>query len=298
MKRVNVLMSTYNGERFLHQQIESILRQDEVDVVLTVRDDGSTDKTCAILDEYQSQGLLTWYSGDNLGPARSFMQLLKDADEADYYAFADQDDFWKPKKLFAAITQLEKAHNKSALYFSPTTPADSDLQPLQRKEITPLLTFGESLIYEFVSGCTMVFTHELRQIMNTYSPSYLPMHDVWIYSVAQAIGASIVYDPLPYILYRQHANNVIGTNESVRQSWINRWKRFFSSEQSRSKRAQEIQKGFAPLLPQQNQQLLKNFVKGKHNLLTRISLLRDKHLKCGNKPTERLFRISLILNKY
>ena len=74
MKRVNVLMSTYNGERFLHQQIESILRQDEVDVVLTVRDDGSTDKTCAVLDEYQAQGLLTWYSGDNIGPARSFMQ--------------------------------------------------------------------------------------------------------------------------------------------------------------------------------------------------------------------------------
>ena len=85
---------------------------------------------------------------------------------------------------------------------------DATLKPTGIIEIEPLLTFGESLVYEFIPGCTMVFNRKLRDIVNRYSPAYLPMHDVWIYSVALAVGAKIYFDKSPHILYRHHRSRI------------------------------------------------------------------------------------------
>ena len=76
MKSVLVLLSTYNGEKYLKEQIDSVLGQEKVKTFLLVRDDGSTDKTCSILEWYQKRGALKWYKGKNLGPARSFVDLI------------------------------------------------------------------------------------------------------------------------------------------------------------------------------------------------------------------------------
>ena len=93
--KVAVLMSSYNGEKYIRPQIDSILAQEgNFELSLFVRDDGSTDKTQAILQEYAQKRKLTWYTGNNLGPARSFMDLLKKCKGFNYYAFADQDDYW------------------------------------------------------------------------------------------------------------------------------------------------------------------------------------------------------------
>lgn len=127
---ITVLMSSYNGERYIREQIDSILHQQEVNIKLFVRDDGSTDGTLQILQEYQEAGLLNFYTGKNLKPARSFMQLLKDAPQADYYAFSDQDDYWKPTKLNQAIKRLKLSTNTPALYFCQTQLADKDLKLL------------------------------------------------------------------------------------------------------------------------------------------------------------------------
>ena len=97
--KVCVLISTYNGEKFLDEQIASILAQKGVEVDILVRDDGSSDMTCSLLERWQKEGKLKWYKGENLGFARSFMNLLKTASVYDYYAFCDQDDVWLPEKL-------------------------------------------------------------------------------------------------------------------------------------------------------------------------------------------------------
>ena len=93
-KKVLILLSTYNGERYIKEQIESLLKQENVKVSILVRDDGSTDGTINILNEYQKQGKLKWYTGENLKPAKSFMNLVENAPEYEYYAFCDQDDVW------------------------------------------------------------------------------------------------------------------------------------------------------------------------------------------------------------
>ncbi|MBQ4399872.1 MAG: glycosyltransferase, partial [Alphaproteobacteria bacterium] len=107
MDNVLVLMSTYNGEKYLKTQLDSILAQQGVNVQILVRDDGSSDGTLPILQAYAAQGKLTYYTGPNLKPAKSFMDLIYNAPQADFYAFADQDDYWLPEKLICAVNKLK-----------------------------------------------------------------------------------------------------------------------------------------------------------------------------------------------
>lgn len=109
MKKVLVLMSTYNGEKWLKEQIDSILASREVKVDILVRDDGSSDNTLSILNLYKNNNRLNYYVGENIGPAQSFRDLVDRCEFGyDAYAYADQDDIWSEKKLFYATEALEK----------------------------------------------------------------------------------------------------------------------------------------------------------------------------------------------
>ncbi len=103
-----VLLSAYNGEKYIREQLDSLLAQSLCGVEIFVRDDGSTDRTRGILEEYREQGMLSWIAGENLGPSQSFWQLLRNCDDADYYAFCDQDDVWDPDKLEVAVQALQQ----------------------------------------------------------------------------------------------------------------------------------------------------------------------------------------------
>lgn len=293
---VNVLMSTYNGEHFLKEQINSILAQQGVDVKLTVRDDGSSDETTSILGEYGKK--INWYVGKNLGPARSFMELLEKAEEADFYAFADQDDYWMANKLKVAADMMFADEKVPALYFSRTQLTDAFLNPTDIVQTNPLLTFGESLVYEFIPGCTMVMNRRMHDIVIKYRPDYIPMHDVWIYSVAQAVGAKIYFDKTPHILYRQHGNNTIGQGYSRWHEWNRRLKRFRNGEHSRYRRALEIKNGYAAIMKEENINMLCRFVEAKASFVKRLSLCSDKRFVCSDRQTWRLFRLAVLLNLY
>ena len=93
-KKVNVLLSAYNGEKYIREQIESILEQSYKNIEIYVRDDGSKDGTLTILKEYEERGLIHLEAGKNVGFVKSFEWLIANGGEADYYAFSDQDDFW------------------------------------------------------------------------------------------------------------------------------------------------------------------------------------------------------------
>ena len=299
MKGVMVLLSTYNGERFLEEQLESIVAQKGVRPSIVVRDDGSTDGTCAILDKWQDKRLLRWYDGPNMGPARSFLSLLSNCGEADYYAFSDQDDYWMPEKLEAAIGKLTRYGDEPALYFSQTQLADMDLKEIDSVIIDPLLTMGEALVYQFIGGCTMVMNRRLRDIVNRYTPLYVTMHDVWIYEVAQAIGAHIEFDRVPYILYRQHGDNVIGQTTSQAAHWKDRTGRAVRREwHARSRLAQEVYDGYHEFMTEENIRTVRDFIDGKKHLRKRLRLLTDERYRCADAATYRYFRLAVMLNVY
>ena len=109
METVQVLMSTYNGEKYIREQLNSIINQTYPSIKILVRDDGSSDGTIEILEEYAAKyDNMAYYAGKNLGVIQSFLQLLKDSDDSSaYYAFSDQDDVWLPEKIEKAVEMIE-----------------------------------------------------------------------------------------------------------------------------------------------------------------------------------------------
>lgn len=297
-QNVLVLMSTYNGERFIREQIDSILTQKEVNVRLLVRDDGSTDKTLEILNEYQSAGKLTYYTGENIGPQLSFMHLLQNAPECGYYAFADQDDYWLDDKLSCAVCHLQEKENTPALYFSQTQLVDEKLSPLESVVINPLLTFGEALVYKFIGGCTMVLNHKLRTAISDKLPAKMPMHDIWIYTFAMAINAFVYFDKTPHILYRQHGNNTVGQGQGFLYEWKQRYKRFLSKGGVRYTQALELFNCYKDIIPEKNLNVIKKFLAGKHSCRQRCKMLFDENFRCADVTTQVLFWMDLLFNKY
>lgn len=296
--RITVLMSTYNGDKYLTEQIESILNQKDVNVNIIVRDDGSKDNTLTILKQYQKKGALTFYTGENLGPQRSFLHLLQHAPLCDYYAFADQDDVWLNDKLSTGIEKLKTHEDKAALYFSQTQLTDESLHPIPNVVINPYLTFGEMLIYKFIGGCTMIMNNALRNTIGNFIPDQMPMHDLWIYSIALAADAYIVFDPKPHILYRQHGSNTVGQGQGFVYEWTQRFKRFSTQNNERYTQAEELSKGYLSLMSPKNVAILRLFLEGKKSLWKRISIIRNHNLRCADRTTQWLFWLNVIFNKY
>jgi len=220
METVVVLLSAYNGENFIEEQVESILAQSGVNVRLYIRDDGSTDKTRDILERLlQKHPAICLDYGQNIGAAQAFMQLLYNAEKADFYAFADQDDVWLNGKLSAAVTAL-KGSGKM-LYAGNQQIVDEKLNPISFRydESYVVNASAEAILQNnLYSGCTMVMTASLRTILvkEENRPSrYLlerRYHDVWVAAVA-AMHGGIYYDTKPYILYRQHGKNAVGADK-------------------------------------------------------------------------------------
>ena len=210
-KTVTVLMSTYNGEKYIAQQIESILAQEECDISIIARDDGSSDSTLAILRQYEETGKLTFYTGDNLGPAKSFITLIMKAPESEYYAFADQDDVWLPEKIKSAIEMMEKYSERPALYSSNMKRANSEMDIIAERALpNDVATDFESVmtVSGRLFGCTMVFNKKMADFVKACPmPGYIIMHDLWLAMIASAYDA-LIYDPVPYIKYRTHSSSV------------------------------------------------------------------------------------------
>lgn len=298
LPRVLVLMSTYNGERFLKEQLDSIFAQKGVDVGLMVRDDGSTDGTLRLLQDYQAQGLLTFYSGPNFGPARSFLHLLANAPESPYYSLADQDDVWLPDKLAVAVERLSSSNGRPALYASATQLCDAQLGLIDSRQPQPMLTFGEALVCAYASGCTMVMNRPLQQVVAARQPEFVEMHDRWILTLATAMGFELFYDNVPHMLYRQHGNNVIGLNDSTTREWRLRMGRVMGGEHTRYRNALSLERSCFDDMPADRQAMLALFVQAKHSLRLRLKLLGDSRFRCASKKTWRLFQLALLLNTY
>lgn len=292
--KVIVLLSTFNGEKFLKEQLYTLYSQENVDLSILVRDDGSTDSTCTILDREQQKGKLSWYNGGNKGPAASFWELLANAPESPYYAFCDQDDVWDKDKLKTAVEHLSRSNGKPALYFCQTRLVDSDLKEIKSVNISPLLTFEESLIYHFATGCTMVINDALRKILLKYTPQYMRMHDLWTYLVAQAIGADIYFDPTPHISYRQHNDNAVGLKKSFAFVWKSRIKRILNNEYIRYRLANELLKGYEAEMSEENNETAKLIANYKNSISSWLKLLCNRKIKSASPSINITYRISTL----
>ena len=219
-QRVAILMGCYNGQTYLREQLDSIEAQTHRNWVLWVSDDGSTDDTAKILDEYRSrwgEDKLRVVDGPHQGFARNFLSLVARPEiEADFFAYCDQDDVWVASKLARALDVLERVRegDQPQLYCSRTLLVDAKSQPLG---FSPLFDrkpgFKNALVQNIGGGNTMVFDAAARRIIAGAGWDLdVVAHDWWTYIAISAAGGHTIYDPKPALRYRQHGSNLIGSN--------------------------------------------------------------------------------------
>ncbi|MBP3853877.1 MAG: glycosyltransferase, partial [Erysipelotrichaceae bacterium] len=191
MKSITVCLSTYNGEIYLKPLLDSVLNQQEVELFLYVRDDGSTDSTRSILKEYdKTHANMHITEGKNIGYVQSFWSLLSEADQSDYYAFCDQDDIWQPNKCIEAIKRIETQPGSSPVLYTSNVKGINEKGEIISEEVFPLhrvLSFAECLQRGSLPGCTFIFNEALRKQAVKYNGPQIS-HDWTLYIIAKATG--------------------------------------------------------------------------------------------------------------
>lgn len=296
--RVVVLMSTYNGEKYIEEQINSILNQKgDFELDLLVRDDGSKDKTQDILKKYSDEGKLQWYTGRNLGPGQSFMDLIKQSNEYDYYAFSDQDDFWEENKLENAINRI-KDENGIILYCSNAELVDSRLENLGRKvyKQTPKTDFNTLICAGGILGCTMVFNNELaKKIKEEKIPQKIVLHDFYIAALCTALNGKIIFQDIATLKYRQHGNNVVGVSNGFFSKIKERLKDVFTRQKiSIADQAKEILNIYNDEIQKEKIEWLEEVADYRKTFIKRIRLAFSKKTKYINKNMGIKLRFSIL----
>ena len=192
--KVNIIMSTYNGERYIREQLDSLLKQDYPDIEIYVRDDGSTDQTFAILQDYAQKYGIHVVQGKNLGFAGSFFEAMRMAEEGDYYSFCDQDDIWLPDKVRLAVKCLEQQkQDRPLLYYSFSEMFDdAGIDLGVQKPPKGSLCFARSLTGTFGVGFSMVVNKRLRDEMLKCDPNKVHAHDWLAGAIALGFGKVFV----------------------------------------------------------------------------------------------------------
>ena len=255
MKTIAVLMSVYNGQKYIREQIESIAGQDvtldgKYRISLYARIDGTKDESAEIIREFKDRLDIHLFEEENVGPERSFWKLIRTVpEEADYYAFADQDDWWFPDKMSRAAAYLEGEDPMvPCLYCTSLQPTDEKLNPIPHDiGLDPYTDFPHALIYSLSAGCTFLFNRAAFVLARKYDMEtrFVEMHD-WLLHKITAMAGKVHYDPKPSLYYRQHGDNVIGDRTSGIRLLAVRAKRILEENQCvRSRNAEAIREVYA-----------------------------------------------------
>jgi glycosyltransferase involved in cell wall biosynthesis len=306
MEAVQILLSTYNGEKYLVDQLNSIKWQSYRPLEVLIRDDGSTDRTLEILEGFIKANVelcVRFVAGNKVGVIRSFLDLLASSDEVEFFAFCDQDDYWKQEKLSAAVAKLQAAPRHIPVMFcSRTELVDSELNKLG---IWPALPergagLGNALVQNIAVGCTIVLNKAARDciIKKQVDDSKLIMHDWWIYLCVSAFGI-VIFDQEPGILYRQHGNNAMGGSTGLLQRLKKRMNNFKKNgfRQRYKEQAMEFYRLYATHLEPDKKRLLENFM-SKKNFIERIRFAFSGEVYRQSKIGDALLKLLIVLGRH
>ncbi len=298
--KVMVIMSTYNGEQYLREQIDSILAQEKVDVYLHISDDCSKDTTVEIVKEYQTKhkNITLHINETNKNFTYNFLDALfryKDSHEYDYYAFADQDDYWLPDKLITAVRKIKQTGD-CTLYCSNLTLVDENLNKLN-STVLPIKfkqKYWDTVCKNIATGCTIVMDHAFKNLATKHYPENIYLHDYWLAVIANYCAHThFIYDVNPnHIWYRQHGHNQIGEGHN-RLCLL--WKKL-TRKISNEKSTKSLMTRFYNLyLDNLTPEAMKIFEQIKNLYSKKSSHYLRKHVKSN---FERRFRTKLLLKKY
>lgn len=219
--KISIALCTYNGERFLDEQLASITGQTRQPDELVICDDCSTDNTLLILERFEKTAAFPVRivrNQNNLGVIANFRQAIALC-KYEMTALADQDDVWLPDKLKNAEQILLSAkHPQKTLYCTRLQYVDATLATLQLSSIPADTDFYNAVVENSATGCSVVFGDEIKHRFLQAQSNAMVMHDWWLYLVATAFG-TVIYDSRPGLLYRQHLSNVAGWQPRPTKLW-------------------------------------------------------------------------------
>ena len=294
---VAVLLSTFNGARYLEELLASVVSQECVEVSVLVRDDGSTDETLQILREWAGRrSRFRVIQGDNVGFNRSFFELLKAAPPADFYAFADQDDVWLRDKLQRATQSLSALkQDVPALWGSTTLVVNEELTPVPyRKPRATRPSLENALVENIIPGHTAVLNPAAREAVLSTLPLESGTFDSWTYKVVAAAG-TVIRDFRASVLYRQHPANAIGHSGRLHRLAA-AVARFARRDPVYSSHAEHLLSVGSAWIPGDRQAILRSFL-AENGLRSRVFYIRKHGLQRSRQRDRALFTLLYLLRK-
>ncbi len=300
MNNITVIMSTYNGSKFVEKQIESILTQKGVNLTLYVRDDGSKDDTVKILQVLAKKHNNIIISPEqNVGWEHSFLIALKNAPKADFYAFSDQDDFWFDDKLSSGIKFIEQSGIKSSplMYHCNKISVDEDLKPYmhQIRRIPHPLNRQNAMVQEYAQGCSIILNEEARKLVTRHIPKSKLGHDFWCGLLCYLFG-KVIYDNKPYFYHITHGCNASGEGHIIR-GWIGRLKILLEKPQAYYFPYMDLIVGYSDLLNVEDRQFIYKVENYKKSICDKLSLLFSRKFVRGSVLGTISLKVAILFNK-
>lgn len=307
---VLVMMATYNGEKYVAEQIDSILAQENVEVTLLISDDGSSDSTPQICAEYslKFENVIFSVNEKNKGLAKNFMDMLYRTDVLyyDYFAFSDQDDYWLPEKLAKAIGKLNDSGYGPRLYYSDVCNVDENLKggSLEYGCFAPYSgSMGLLLTINWASGCTMVFNSCFASILQECEPSSWPRyHDGWVHLVARSLNAQVSDLGHSYIRRRISGHNQVGERGlnkiSPKRVSVILTAILSPSEHDLTNTASMLLEHYGKYMSNSDRSVVQRFVDGRYSIRKRISMMFDSEFKQPYLLEDVMFKGKMLFNIY
>ena len=303
MKDVQILLSTYNGEKYLREQLDSfVLLENFNDVKVLIRDDGSDDLTKSILLEYRDKYGFEVIFGENVGLNQSLHMLLLAADrECEYFAVADQDDVWLPNKLSRAISTLSATNDsRPMLYCACSLLVDEELNTIGHTLIPKKpLSFYNAMVQNVAIGHTQVFNRALLELLSREFSEHMVITDHWAYLLASTVGQVIYDDGEPTTFYRQHGKNVIGYGHSFFSTLRTRIRRVFTGKpQENTRQLVAFLNCYENDMNPEHKRELEKFLESQKRFLKRFSYLFKTRLYRQTAIESLIFRLMYFIGRY
>lgn len=296
-------MATYNGQRFLADQIKSIQDQTVSKWKLYIRDDGSSDETRQIIEQFEAEDDRIFFinpeTNQNLGVIKSFYALVKHS-RADYYFFCDQDDIWLPEKLALTLAEAEKYDaSQPLMVYTDLKVVNQELQVINESMIRSQSHHANTELHQeltenTVTGGTAMINHALAQRWDV--TENLLMHDWYLALIASTFG-KLVYIDQATELYRQHDNNVLGARTWSKRlyKWLRPHLLFYKYWELITASQDQARHLLKMDLPADKQELINHFVNiTDYPIGKRISVLKNYQLRKNRAFHTLVFRTLLI----
>lgn len=301
LSSVCIVLATYNGERFLPEQLRSLSAQTRPPDRVVLRDDGSDDHSVEIARAWSRDcGIdIQLETGPRLGPAQSFLHALRATGPADLYLFCDQDDVWLPNKIERALRVVPcNVGAPPVLYASCAQVVDEQLRFLRLTAAPRRLSFASAACESLLTGCTMAFNTALRERVVRELPAFTPMHDWWLYLVASAMG-TLHFDEVPTLLYRQHEHNALGAGRSGWVEWRERLQRAASPDSAvRWRQLRELDRIHGSELKPADADLVQTLLAARDGMTQRMLAACCAEVERQTKSRRMSTRLAILANRF